>query len=199
MTFRAFQLPRLWRRLLLSPRSLGTRPKPAPAARSHSRTETPPPPTPPLSPTPTPGSRWRNATDSPPEKQRYWRNSPRRLDQLIFLFFIPFIVFFIPLCHVLHFLWPPVVSCCSSLCVCVLHLSASSMSVMMCVFSALLLLPQRYNPTACPLQLSTSCSQLAHHLISSACLARLSRTFKPHTFPFILPNIPIHPFLQNHV
>lgn len=67
-----------------------------------------------------------------------------------FLFLIPFFMFSCPPSSVL--------SSCSSPCLCPPPFSAGSMSVMMCVLSALLL-PQRSNPTASPLQLSTSCSR----------------------------------------
>ena len=76
-----FQLHRPWRRLLLSqpslrtqPRpSLRTRPRPTPRAKRSSPPQTPLKTPPPPSRTLTPGSRWRNATSSRQERQRYWK------------------------------------------------------------------------------------------------------------------------------
>lgn len=97
----------------------------------------------------------------------------------------------------------------SSLCVCLSNLSLSLLSplsvsvvappvlsraaVMMCVLWALLL-PQRSILTSSPLQLSTSCPQLAPRLASFSSLLFLS----PHLSdlrlcPFSSPIVPCHP------
>lgn len=149
--WRAFQHHRLWRRLLPSLRSLRTRLSPArPARRSRSLLQTPPKMPPPA----TLGSRWRNATASPPARRRYWTAGGERLKKsaasgfMIFPFFISFSLNFI-----FFFFFLSVFTLLS-----LLHLSADSMSVMMCVLSAPLL-PQSYIlPTASPLQLSSPLS-----------------------------------------
>lgn len=79
-----------------------------------------------------------------------------------FLFLITFFIFSCPPSSILSSCLPP--------CLCPTPFSAGSMSVMMCVLSALLL-PQHSNPTTSPLQLSTSCSR---SLISSGSARRFS-------------------------
>lgn len=176
---RCFQPPRLWRRFLLSLQGLRTQLKPAPAARSHSQT-----PLWPRSLTQTPGSRWRNATDRPLQKQRCWYSIDKKiynLDQLLFQF-SPLFMYFTFFSHVLHSLSPSVFSRCPSL-----LLPPVASRLMICVFSAPLL-PQRYILTSSSPQLSTSCSQLAHHFIFL--FLSVSVYFKPRTFPNLaLPTI----------